>query len=408
MILYQIGIAIFGFLIKCNSFFNPKARLWIKGRKGIFEKLKNTNFDNSNLKIWFHCASLGEFEQARPIIEKIKKDNQNYRILLTFFSPSGYEIRKNYSLADWIFYLPLDTIKNANEFVKITNPTIAIFIKYEFWHNYIFTLHKNKIPVFSVCAIFRKNQYYFNFKKYFLPNPLPLFSHIFVQNEISQKLLLSTDIKSTVCGDTRFDRVSELANNVINLPKIEKFKENKKLLIIGSAWLEDIKVIFNDKNEILKDLKIIIAPHEIDTHSVSKIASILTLDYGLFTKNDFSKPILIIDSIGLLNQMYQYADVAYVGGAFGKGLHNILEAATYGVPVVFGKNYQKFQEAIDLVCLKGAVSVENEIHLNDIFNTWFLEDNKRVEAGKIAKKYVLSNIGSVEIIYDKIFKKSIN
>lgn len=402
MLLYQFGIAFYGILIRFFSIFNTKAKLWCEGRSNIFYELEKINFHIHKQIVWFHCASLGEFEQARPLIEKIKLLHNDSKILITFFSPSGYEIRKNYALAEWVFYLPLDTRYNSKRFVQIIKPKMVFFVKYEFWYNYIHQLFVAKIPVYSVSAIFRKNQYYFNFISNILPNSLLLFSHIFVQNIVSQNLLKSIHIDATICGDTRFDRVFEIAKYKKEKPEIVQFKSHKKLLVIGSAWIEDLKIIFNDKNTILTNIKIIIAPHEIDTKNLQMLASLLPKSIGYYSKSEFDKDVLILDNIGMLNDIYAYSDVAYIGGAFGKGLHNILEAATHGVPVIFGPNYIKFQEAIDLEVLKGAFSVTDSTTLNTILLHLLTNNDVRIEAGKICKNYVKSNIGAVDKIYQNI------
>ncbi len=402
MLLYQLGIGIYGILIRFFSLFNTKAKIWIKGRSNIFENLKNCNFQNHKKIIWFHCASLGEFEQARPLIEFFKKNHQDIKILLTFFSPSGYEIRKNYALADWIFYLPLDTKANAHQFVEIINPRLVIFVKYEFWYNYINQLHKLKIPTYSIAAIFRKNQYYFNLVGNILPNPLYLFTHIFVQNNKSKQLLKSLKIEATIAGDTRFDRVVDIAKSNNLKPEIEIFKSNKKLLIIGSAWPEDIKIIFNRENEIITKIKVLIAPHNIDGASINSIINLLPKDVGYYSKKQFDKPILILDNIGMLNDIYKYADITYIGGAFGKGLHNILEAAIHAKPIVFGPKYTKFQEAIDLIALKGAVSIKDNASLNHILKHWLENSVEAKMAGNANQSYVHENIGAVQKIYNHI------
>lgn len=403
MVLYTIGIYIFGIFIHFASFFNLKAKLWVDGRKNIFKAIEAAKINTHKNVIWIHCASLGEFEQARPVIEEIKNKQLDYKILLTFFSPSGYEIRKNYSLADWVFYLSLDTKLNAQTFLKLTTPCVAIFVKYEFWFRHIFELKKNNILTYSLSAIFRKNQYYFTWKKYVLPNPLKLFTKIFVQDIASQHLLKSINIDSVVIGDTRFDRVTSIAANKKTLPEIEQFKASAFLLVIGSAWIEDIEVFSKLNFAKFPNLKIIIAPHNIDDETIKTISEIMALPVSKYSESNFTKAnILIIDNIGMLSSIYQYADLAYIGGAFGKGLHNILEAATYGIPVIFGKEYQKFNEAKDLIDLKGAFSIQSSNELENIIDLFYKTETARNIAGGICIQYIEENKGATSRFLDKI------
>lgn len=407
MILYTIGIYIFGFFIRIASLFNPKAKLWIDGRTDIFENLKQENIAKQSDVIWFHCASLGEFEQARPVIEEIKRTYSKYKILLTFFSPSGYEIRKNYKLADWVFYICLDTKSNAETFIELTNPMIAIFVKYEFWYNHIAELNNKNIPTYSLSAIFRKEQYFFNWKKYLIPSPLKFFNHVFVQDVDSQKLLNTINTDSTVIGDTRFDSVKTFLTNKKKLPEIKEFKSNNFLLVVGSAWQEDIDLICQiDLTEFPK-FKIIIAPHLIDNETIVKIENSFSITCYRYAKGDFENAkILIIDNIGMLSSIYQYADLAYVGGAFGSGLHNILEPAVYGIPVIFGENYQKFNEAIALIKQRGAFSIKNSNELEKRIKSFYFDEINRINTGEICSTYVEQNTGATALFLEKINLKS--
>ena len=368
---YNISIYLYQLAIWLVSPFNKKAKLWIDGRRVKFNNSTTQQFNNSKLA-WFHCASLGEFEQGRPVIEKFRQTFPDHKILLTFFSPSGYEVRKNYVGADFVHYLPSDTPTNAREFIEYFNPSIAFFVKYEFWYNYLRVLHEKRIPVISFSAIFRGNQTFFHWYGGFQRNILKYFTHIFVQNKSSLELLQSIGIQNvTIGGDTRFDRVKQIADARKNLPIIETFRDGKPLLIIGSCWQEDFEVIAPFLNTFEKELKVIIAPHEIHEEEIEqwrkllkndsiKYSDVVNLNNKFLLSNPYhpNPNTLIIDNIGMLSSLYQYADFAWIGGAYGKGLHNILEAATFGLPIFFGnKNYKKFQEAVDLEELNGAKSI---------------------------------------------------
>lgn len=411
--------------------FNKKAKLWIEGRKvGVGGSMFDVRIEAHNSQqflsskaehrsgtllapktAWFHCASLGEFEQGRPVIEKFKATLPEYKILLTFFSPSGYEVRKNYTGADYICYLPSDTPSNAREFIEYFNPTIAFFVKYEFWYNYLRILHEKQIPVISFSAIFRPNQIFFKWYGGFQRDILKYFIHIFVQNKSSLELLQSIGIQNvSIGGDTRFDRVKQIAEARKPLPVIETFKDKKPLLIIGSCWQQDFEVIAPFLNKFEKDLKVIIAPHEIHEEEIEswkkelKGKSIkLSEIKDLHKEPRLSSNILFIDNIGMLSSLYQYADFAWIGGAYGKGLHNILEAATFGLPIFFGnKKYKKFQEAVDLEKLNGAKSVKNikdfEMEFRKLYDNLVLRNQK----SEIIKKYVEENTGGTDKIIEFI------
>lgn len=411
--------------------FNKKAKLWIEGRKvGVGGSMFDVRIEAHNSQqflsskaehrsgtlpvpktAWFHCASLGEFEQGRPVIEKFKATFPEYKILLTFFSPSGYEVRKNYTGADYICYLPSDTPSNAREFIEYFNPTIAFFVKYEFWYNYLRILHEKQIPVISFSAIFRPNQIFFKWYGGFQRDILKYFIHIFVQNKSSLELLQSIGIQNvSIGGDTRFDRVKQIAEARKPLPVIETFKDKKPLLIIGSCWQQDFEVIAPFLNKFEKDLKVIIAPHEIHEEEIEswkkelKGKSIkLSEIKDLHKEPRLSSNILFIDNIGMLSSLYQYADFAWIGGAYGKGLHNILEAATFGLPIFFGnKKYKKFQEAVDLEKLNGAKSVKNitdfEMEFRKLYDNLVLRNQK----SEIIKKYVEENTGGTDKIIEFI------
>lgn len=407
---YLTGIKIYYLLIAIASMFNPKARFWIRGRKGIFNKLEQELSSNEKIA-WFHCASLGEFEQGRPLIEAFKEKYNDYKILLTFYSPSGYEIRKNYEGADYIYYLPLDTPQNAKQFLNIVNPKVVFFIKYEFWYFFIKEIGKREIPLFLVSGIFRKQQRFF--KRYAIRSKkmLSYFKLFFVQNEDSAQLLKSIGLENVeVTGDTRFDRVYTIAKSSKNLPLIENFKGNNKLLIAGSTWKPDEDLLIKYINESKSDLKVIIAPHEIHLENITRIiksinANLKSLKYSEANNENITDAnVLIIDNIGLLSSLYKYGDIAYIGGGFGKGIHNILEAATFGMPLLFGPNYLKFKEAVDLKKQGGAISIRNykefEMSLSKILNnTEYLKICSKISSG-----YVEKNRGASKTIMENISK----
>ncbi len=400
---YLIGIKTYGLLIFLASFFNLKAKKRFEGQRQVFSFLKK-NVDGGAKYLWFHAASLGEFEQGRPIIEKLKTLHPEYKILLTFFSPSGYEVRKNYEGADLVCYLPLDTPSNVKRFLNLVKPVKAIFIKYEFWPNFLMYCTKHKIPTYVVSANFREDQVFFKWYGAKYAKILKGFEQIFVQDEVSRKLLSTIGVKKVVvAGDTRFDRVIEIAEAKKDLPLIDAFKAKGRLVIAGSSWPkdEDLLVEYLQEN---KEVKLLIAPHEIHESHISEIESKLNVPavrYSNADVNSISKSrCLIVDSIGLLSSLYQYADVAYIGGGFGVGIHNILEAAVYGIPVVFGPNYEKFREARELVAKGGAFSVREYWQLQSTFD-WLLMDG--AVAGKASYDYVHINKGATDEILKQIF-----
>ncbi len=399
-VFYLVGIKIYYLLIAIASMFNPKARFWIKGRKGIFRKLKQELNPNNNIA-WFHCASLGEFEQGRPLIEAFKEKHKEYKILLTFFSPSGYEIRKNYEGADYIFYLPLDTPKNAKRFINIVNPSVVFFIKYEFWYFFIKEIGKREIPLYLVSGIFRKNQRFF--KKYALRSKkmLSFFKHFFVQNEESANLLKNIHINNvSITGDTRFDRVYTIAKNSKDLPLIERFKGDNKLLIAGSTWKPDEDLIVRYLNESKSNIKVIIAPHEIHPENIARIIRSINSNFNILKyseahkENILNAQVLIIDNIGLLSSLYKYGDMAYIGGGFGKGIHNTLEAATFGMPLFFGPNYLKFKEAVDMINAGGAYSIAEYDKLKEKIDFFISHPDEIIHAGKVTSDYVENKQGA--------------
>ncbi|MDR6786430.1 3-deoxy-D-manno-octulosonic-acid transferase [Pedobacter africanus] len=393
--LYNIGIQLYALLIRIFSTFNTKASLFIKGRRNIFARIAQ-KINTSQKHIWFHFASLGEFEQGRPVLEKIKEQYPEKKIVVTFFSPSGYEIRKNYALADGIFYLPLDTPSNAKKLIAAINPELAIFTKYEYWYHYFRELNKNGIPLLIISGIFRPGQIFFKPYGSFHRKMLACVSHFFVQNEESIALLKTINIQNvTQSGDTRFDRVAENAHTTKKLNLVQSFCRTKPVFIAGSTWPQDEQQLAN-LCKAHPDWKFIIAPHEIGTSHVSEIEKLFpdAVKYSaLQTTADptaLNHQVLIIDNIGMLSALYAYGKVAYIGGGFGAGIHNTLEAAAFGLPVIFGPRYDKFQEAKDLIELGAAKSISNGSELSAAFD----ELSKNEEAGLTAKDYVNTKTGA--------------
>lgn len=413
MIPYNIGIFLYALVIRIISPFHKKARKMIVGHKQTYRKLK-AEVDPNAQYIWFHAASLGEFEQGRPIIEAIKKEHPEYKILLTFFSPSGYEVRKDYGMADIVCYLPFDKKRNVKRFLKLIQPKMTIFIKYEFWYNFINQLWKRNIPTYMISAVFRPNQIFFRWYGNNMRRILPMYTRICLQDKASEQLLKSINVTNTaVCGDTRFDRVVDIRNQAKPLDLVEAFatkakEEGEKIIVAGSSWPKD-EDIFIPYFNINTDVKLIIAPHEIDEAHLKYIESNLQRPYIRYSKaswDDMSKyDCLIIDCFGLLSSIYRYGQVAYVGGGFGVGIHNILEAAVYGVPVIFGPNFKKFREAQELIEQGGAYSIADSQSFRGLVDEFFEYDNILQNAGNNAGKYVSSNIGVVKKVMDIIFEK---
>lgn len=407
LLLYRSALRVFSLALKSAAAFNPKAKLFVEGRKRIFEEIKEAvSVGKNNPRVWFHCASLGEFEQGRPVIEKFKETFPKHQVVLTFYSPSGYEVRKDYELASYVFYLPIDSPNNAKKFLDLINPDAAFFIKYEFWYYYLKELHNRKVPTFSVSAIFRSDQLFFKSYGGFYREILHFFTHIFVQDENSKSLLNEIGIGNvSVSGDTRFDRVIALRNNRKKLSLVEVFKNNQSLLVIGSSWKEDMDVLLAFINENKYSLKYIIAPHEIHEDNIKaiqlsvKLPNIRYSEAVKITGSSLSEyTVLTIDNIGLLSSLYSYGEYAYIGGAFGKGLHNTLEAATFGIPILFGnKNYAKFKEAKELISVGGAFAIGNEKELDDIFQV-LSGPGELQKAGETSAAYILKNIGATDHI----------
>ncbi len=405
-IIYNIAISLYRLALFLLSFFNKKAALWHRGRQGFFHKWKGFDAGGRQV-IWFHCASLGEFEQGRPVIEEIKKRDSNVFILLTFFSPSGYEIRKDYPHADAVFYLPSDTPSNARRFIDTFRPEMAVFVKYEFWYNYIAGLYCNKIPLYLISANFRPGQIFFRWYGRWFRRMLHMFSHIFVQSEDSLELLKSVGVQQvSVSGDTRFDRVYAIASVVSDIPAAADFSEGVFTIVAGSTWPPDHSLWVRYMNETRQDIKLIIAPHEINENEVIELANRFTLPVIRFSLSDTADlkaaRILIIDNIGMLSSLYSYGKLAYVGGGFGKGIHNILEACTHGLPVIFGPNYKKFREARQLVGLGGAFAIEGYGDFSGRVDEMVVNNDILTKSGETAETYVKSGTGASSFIVDKI------
>jgi 3-deoxy-D-manno-octulosonic-acid transferase len=403
--LYSLGLGLYYLMIFIASPFNSKARQWIRGRTGLFKEIKKRVNADDNI-YWFHISSLGEFEQGRPLIEAIKAKYPSVKILVTFFSPSGYEPRKNYKTADYIFYLPPDSKRNASRFIELINPSKAFFIKYEFWYHYLNGLKKQNTPVYLVSANFRSGQVFFRWYGGWFRKMLRIFSHIFVQNTVSEKLLKEIGLENvTVSGDTRFDRVAEIARQSVIIELAEEFSKDSIVIICGSTWDKDEDILVQYINTSHRKIKYIIAPHEIHPSKIERLIKKLDKPSFRFSsgtiKNINDYQVLIIDNIGMLSSLYRYADIAYIGGGFGAGIHNILEAATFGLPVVFGPNYRKFREAADLAAAGGAFPVNNFGDLKSRFDK-LLENLQYKEAGKISKEYVIKNQGATLKILDII------
>ncbi|MEE0882188.1 MAG: glycosyltransferase N-terminal domain-containing protein [Bacteroidales bacterium] len=372
----------------------------LKGEKECFDRLQNLNSEDK--VAWFHCASLGEFEQGRPLIEEVKKQFPEYKILLSFYSPSGYESKKDYALADYVVYLPNDTKSNAKKFVKKVNPDLIFFIKYEFWYNYISALKGRRL--FQVSLILRQNQYFFSWYGKWFAKQLKNFEHFFVQNQQTANLLNKIGYKNvTISGDTRFDRVMTIANNAKSFTEIEKFCEgNQKIILAGSSWLADEKIIQQAVKNL--DIKLIIAPHVVGENHINEIQQLFpeAILYSELANNDKKSNILIINCIGILSNLYQYCDIAYIGGGFGVGIHNTLEAATFGKPICFGTNYHKFQEAIDLINLKAAYSISNQEELKQVLETLLNNEKIYNQSAEASKDYVKTKIGACKKIIEHL------
>lgn len=398
---YNLGIRTYTLAIRLASPFNEKASLWIKGRKNIEERIGEIDKGEHRL-VWFHAASLGEFEQGRPVMEALKKEQPETKILLTFFSPSGYEIRKNYAGADYILYLPADTPRNARHFIESIQPDAAVFVKYEYWYNYLNQLNKRHIPTYLISAIFRKEQPFFKTWGGLHRKMLHFFTRMFIQDEESARLLSSIGIQAfEQTGDTRFDRVKQIADAAKDIDKVASFLNGAPAVICGSTWPPDEDLLLDYISSDNTPFKWIIAPHEIGENHIKNILGKCkqkVVRYSQEESDVTDAKVLIIDCIGLLSSIYRYGKIAYIGGGFGAGIHNTLEAAVYGIPVIFGPRYQKFNEAVTLIQQGGAFSIHNKTELDELLDS-LLQDQAITEtAGRQALAYVNSQLGATDII----------
>ena len=417
MFLYNFGLSAYSSLGKMAALFNSKIRKMVEGQRETADILRKGIAPDDRV-VWFHAASLGEFEQGRPIMERLRKQHPEYKILLSFFSPSGYEVRKNYEGADVICYLPFDTPHNAKKFIELAHPEIAIFIKYEFWGNYLTQLHQSGVKTYSVSSIFRPGQRFFKKWNPYSKVVLHQFDHFFVQNETSKQLLASIDIHCvTVSGDTRFDRVLDIRNASKDLPVVEAFTQGQNTFIAGSSWEPD-EEIYIPYFANHSDWKLIIAPHVIDESHLTKIEKMLesngissvrytTLEQKAESTNVKEQPqcrCLIVDCFGKLSSIYRYAKIALVGGGFGAGIHNVPEAAVYGIPVLFGPNNQKFREAQILKKIGAGFEFTDADSFKVLMDRFLSDENYMKESGEKSSKFIRENAGAADICYRGIFE----
>ena len=411
LFLYNLIIILAAQVVKIVALFSPKIQLFVKGRKNVFAIL-SSQIKAGDKTIWFHAASLGEFEQGLPVMEQLKTLKPEHKIVVTFFSPSGYEVRKNNTVADVTVYLPLDTKKNVAEFLKLVHPEMAFFIKYEFWPNYLHQLKKQDVPTYLVSGIFRENQIFFKWYGGFYRKALATFSQFFVQNEYSKVLLQQIGFQNVqVNGDTRFDRVSKILERDNKLDFVEAFKNNTLTVVVGSSWPKDENYLIDFININNFNVKFIIAPHNIKSEQIEQLRRAITKKTILFSEvsgnadHDALKnaDVFIINTIGILTKIYSYADIAYVGGGFGtSGLHNILEPATFAIPVVIGPNFKKFSEAVALVGMGGCISVKTKTELEETFSLLIQNEDERYEKGHICSTFVQMNKNATQIILKHI------
>jgi 3-deoxy-D-manno-octulosonic-acid transferase len=413
LLLYSLILNLIQPLLKLVALFNAKIKLFVDGRKNVFEQLES-KIGSGDKTIWFHAASLGEFEQGLPVMEKIKTKFPNHKIVVTFFSPSGYEVRKNNTIADVTVYLPLDTKSNAKRFLQLVKPEMVFFIKYEYWPNYLNELKKLNIKTYLISGIFREKQAFFKWYGGFYRNALKSFDYFFVQNESSKTLLQKLGYHNVkISSDTRFDRVISILDRDNSLDFIEEFQDHNTTIVIGSSWPKDEHYLTTYINQYQGSAKFIFAPHNIKKDQIQDIQNALKKKTVLYSEKENKKlsdyQILIIDTIGILTKVYSYADIAYVGGGFGTaGLHNILEPATYGTPIIIGPNYSNFAEAVALVNLGGCVSVANQNELNETFDLLIQNEDERSEKGHICSTFVQMNQGATAIILNHVLNETLN
>lgn len=403
-IIYNTFISLYGTGISVAASFNPKAKLWKSGRKNWKNKLKNAISTNDKV-IWMHCSSLGEFEQGRPVMEKIRNEFPDHKLAVSFFSPSGYEIRKDYKGADYIFYLPLDTQKNAKNLIKFLHPEVLILVKYEYWYNLLNRLEKKKIPVIVISAVIKEDNLFFRPFGSWFQKIIASINHFFVQDQDSKNLLESIGIRQvTISGDTRFDRVKEILASEPKLEFVEKFKSDKKLIVAGSTWSDDESILVNFINSKLpENWKVIFAPHNIHEKEIKSLAEKIEKPVAIYTKSNASEiekaQVLIVDTIGMLTKIYAYSDISYVGGGFTKtGVHNTLEPAVFGVPVIFGPNYEKYFEAIDLLENQGAIRFVDQFDFDEKMENLIEDNMERIRRGDAAQNYIQQKPNSTALI----------
>ncbi|MFV8368336.1 3-deoxy-D-manno-octulosonic acid transferase [Flavobacterium sp. LB2R40] len=412
LFLYTLMVQIAGFLLKIIALFSTKMKLFVQGRKLVFYLLQQ-KIKSTDKTIWFHAASLGEYEQGLPVIEKIKEQFPSHKIVVTFFSPSGYEVRKNNTVTDVTVYLPLDTHKNAKTFLKLVHPDLVFFIKYEYWPNYLTELKKLNIKTYLISGILRKNQLFFKWYGGFYRDALNTFTFFFVQNETSKKLLYQLGKTNViVSGDTRFDRVAAILEKDNSLDFMSQFKNNTPTIVVGSSWPKDENLIVPFINSNSYKIKFVIAPHNIKDEQIQQLKNSITKKVVLFSEKDGKNladyDVFIIDTIGILTKIYSYADIAYVGGGFGNpGVHNLLEPATFGVPILIGPNYSHFAEATALVNMEGCMAINTQKELKEAITNLIMNDDIRHEKGHICSTFVQMNKGATTIILKTILNDSI-
>ena len=409
LLFYNLSIWCYFFIIKIASLFQDKAKLWLDGRKEVFSLLEKALANNNSSVIWMHCASLGEFEQGRPVLEQLRNEYPDHFLLLTFFSPSGYEIRKQYSEVDYVSYLPLDTANNAKRFLELVQPKLAIFVKYEFWYHYLTILRQKSVPTVLISAIFRKEQHFFKLWGGLFREMLHCFHHVFVQDKVSEKLLNNIGMGEwmgkersnvTRCGDTRVDQVLQIAKTNQLFPEIETFVLNHKVMVCGSTWNKDEEIIAEWFQKATTDWKLIVAPHDIQEQRLQDLEQRFdgqTIRSSRLNNNTSTgKRVLIIDNIGMLSSLYRYAYTAYVGGGFGRGIHNILEPAAYGIPILFGPKFWKFREAQILVEQKGAFVVGD---LRALVRN-LVKEGEYADSSRIVSQFMRENEGATKVVMD--------
>jgi 3-deoxy-D-manno-octulosonic-acid transferase len=405
--LYNIVIFFYCVLLYLIAPFNEKASLWIKGRKGWKKRLLDkVSPDNRN--IWIHCSSLGEFEQGRPVMEAMKREHPELKIILTFYSPSGYENRKDYSEADYVCYMPVDFKRNARDFVRIVNPAFVIFVKYEFWNNFITEIHNRHIPLYIISAIFRPGQHFFKWYGAFFRDMLKKIDRIFVQDQRSVDLLEGIGIGTAkLSGDTRFDRVVKISGTAVDIPELQQFRGNEKLFIAGSSWRRDEEIITQYIRKYPLRMKWVFAPHEIDKSNIERLEKLIdgnAMRFSEFTGESVDARVLILDNIGMLSSAYKYAHIAEVGGGFGSGIHNILEPACWKIPVLFGPNHEDYKEAIDLLDENGAMTFDSFEGFSEIIDRLLSDENYYLNSAAKAGDYITRNKGATARILDDILR----